>query len=160
MTDDRITIQQGPTSRTDRRAFIALGLTAVAGSGAAVLIGRAGFAQDGTPAALDEASPSASPAASPVTGAGAAEFLIAMVDLAYEPAELTITADTDVVISLPNEGQLEHNFVIDELGIVSETADGGDETSVTINAAAGEYEFYCSIPGHREAGMVGTLTVE
>ncbi len=83
-----------------------------------------------------------------------------MVDIAFEPNEFTIAADTDVVISLLNEGGLEHNFVIDELGIASETVPGGGSTTVTINAPVGTYEFYCSIPGHRQAGMEGTLTVD
>lgn len=37
----------------------------------------------------------------------------------------------------------------------------GETKTLTFNSgAAGEYEFYCSIPGHREAGMVGKLIVE
>ena len=38
----------------------------------------------------------------------------------------------------------------------------GNTVSVerVINAPAGEYEFYCNIPGHKEAGMVGKLTVQ
>jgi uncharacterized cupredoxin-like copper-binding protein len=36
----------------------------------------------------------------------------------------------------------------------------GDTGSATINAPAGTYEYYCNVPGHREAGMVGTLTVQ
>ena len=32
--------------------------------------------------------------------------------------------------------------------------------SMTINAPAGTYIFYCGVPGHKEAGMVGTLTAE
>ena len=36
----------------------------------------------------------------------------------------------------------------------------GGETPVTINAPPGDYEYYCSVPGHRAAGMVGTLPVE
>jgi uncharacterized cupredoxin-like copper-binding protein len=31
---------------------------------------------------------------------------------------------------------------------------------VTINAAPGDYQYYCSIPGHKEAGMVGTIHVQ
>ncbi len=92
--------------------------------------------------------------------AGEGDVTVVMVDIAFEPNEFTIAADTDVVVALPNEGGLEHNFVIDELGIESELAPSGGSTTVTINAPAGTYEFYCSIPGHRKAGMVGTLTVE
>ncbi len=145
--------------RTDRRAFIGVGAAALATAGAVAIIGRAGLAQDGTPAAgTPGASPEASPSASPVAGEG--DVTVAMIDIAFEPTEFTITADTDVVVSLPNEGVLEHNFTIEELGIASETILGGESTSVTINAPAGAYEYFCSVPGHREAGMVGTLTVE
>jgi len=146
--------------RTNRRAFIGLGAAALASAGAVAVIGRAGFAQDGTPPTngTPGASPEASPSASPVAGEG--DVTVVMVDIAFEPNEFTIAAGTDVVVALPNEGALEHNFNIDELGVAADTIPGGETTTVTINAPAGTYEYYCSIPGHREAGMVGTLTVE
>jgi len=80
-------------------------------------------------------------------------------DIFFEPTEHTIVADTDVTFMLPNEGLAPHNFSIDELEIDIDIAPGAEE-DVVINAAAGEYEYYCNVPGHREAGMVGTLTVE
>ncbi|MDQ3412891.1 MAG: cupredoxin domain-containing protein [Chloroflexota bacterium] len=83
-----------------------------------------------------------------------------MVDIAFVPTELTIPADTEVTILLPNTGAALHNFNIDELDIHSTDAVAGETLSVTINAPAGEYEFYCDIPGHQAAGMIGTLTVE
>jgi uncharacterized cupredoxin-like copper-binding protein len=64
-----------------------------------------------------------------------------------------------VAFSLPNEGAAPHNFSIDELEIDVDI-DPGAQEEVVINAPAGEYEFYCNVPGHREAGMVGTLVVE
>jgi uncharacterized cupredoxin-like copper-binding protein len=79
-------------------------------------------------------------------------------DIYFEPAELTIAADTDVTVSLPNEGVTPHNFSIDELGISVDIAPGATEETV-INAPAGTYEYYCNVPGHKQAGMVGTLTV-
>ena len=83
-----------------------------------------------------------------------------MVDIAFNPAEITIPANTDVTINLPNVGVIEHNFNVDELNVHSQTMGGGATTSVTINAPAGEYTYYCGVPGHKEAGMVGTLRVE
>jgi nitrite reductase (NO-forming) len=83
-----------------------------------------------------------------------------MVDLAFDPTELTIPAGTDVTITLVNNGALEHNFVIDALGVQSDTVSAGGTTTVTINAEAGDYEFYCGVPGHKEAGMVGTLHLQ
>ena len=109
-------------------------------------------------------SPAASPEAPAVAegggGAGApTTFTVDMVDIAYAPTELTIPANTEVTINLPNKGAAVHNFVIDELNVKSEDAPGGAQTSVTFSAPAGEYQFYCSQPGHKEAGMVGTLIV-
>jgi plastocyanin len=79
-------------------------------------------------------------------------------DIYFEPDELSIPAGTDVTVRLPNEGAAPHNFSIDELGIDIDLAPGATEETV-INAPAGEYEYYCNVPGHKEAGMVGTLTV-
>ena len=79
-------------------------------------------------------------------------------DIYFEPKELTIPANTDVTVVLPNDGVTPHNFSVDELGIDVDIAPGATE-EVVINAPAGEYEFYCNVPGHKQAGMVGTLTV-
>ncbi|HET8524092.1 MAG TPA: cupredoxin domain-containing protein, partial [Thermomicrobiales bacterium] len=68
-------------------------------------------------------------------------------------------ANTDVVLTLTNVGSVPHNFSIDELHI-SVDLDPGETTTVTINAPAGTYQYYCNIPGHRISGMVGTLIVK
>jgi uncharacterized cupredoxin-like copper-binding protein len=107
-----------------------------------------------------EASPAATPAAEPEGAAASTEAAVSTVDLAFEPKEFTIAAGTDVTVTITNEGALQHDFTIDELDIASDLLNGGDSGTVTINAEPGTYEFYCSVPGHREAGMVGTLTVE
>jgi uncharacterized cupredoxin-like copper-binding protein len=57
-----------------------------------------------------------------------------------------------------NLDAFDHDFTIDELDVqllmgANETVEG------TFEARPGTYTFYCSIPGHREAGMEGTLTV-
>ena len=35
-----------------------------------------------------------------------------------------------------------------------------EETSTTVNLKPGTYHYYCTVPGHREAGMEGTLIVK
>ncbi len=109
--------------------------------------------QAATPAAAEEAAAAAAPAAAaePVT--------IVSHDIFFDPKDVTIPADTDVKISLPNEGVTLHDFSIDALGI-SVSIDPGATQEVVINAPAGTYEYYCNIPGHKAAGMVGTLTVK
>jgi heme/copper-type cytochrome/quinol oxidase subunit 2 len=72
---------------------------------------------------------------------------------------VTIAANTDVQLTVQNGGVTPHNFSIDALGI-SVDVQPGDQAVVLINAEPGDYEFYCNVPGHKEGGMVGTLTVE
>jgi uncharacterized cupredoxin-like copper-binding protein len=72
---------------------------------------------------------------------------------------MTIPANTDVTVTLPNHGVALHTFVIEALGIKAEMAPGKTK-EVLINAPAGTYEYICDVPGHAEAGMVGTLTVQ
>lgn len=120
-----------------------------------------------SPAACAAATPGATPAASatpcpegtPKAAAQASGATIGMFDIYYEPKEATIPANSDATISLPNKGVTLHNFVIDALKIQVDV-NPGESKDVVINAPAGEYEFYCSIPGHKAAGMAGTLTVK
>ena len=106
------------------------------------------------------ATPAAGGAEQAAAGGGAAEAVtVESYDIYFEPSELSLPADTDVPVSLPNVGAALHNFSIDELGISVDIAPGATEETV-INAPAGTYEFYCNVPGHKPAGMVGTLTVE
>lgn len=126
---------------------------------------------------LDEPTPvEGAPAATPVLDEGvgtpvegeapagaeappAAGVTIVSKDILFEPATAEIAADTDATFTLPNEGMAPHNFSIDALNISVDIAPGATET-VTVNAPVGEYEFYCNVPGHKEAGMVGKLTVK
>lgn len=101
------------------------------------------------------ASPVAEAASSPI----AADFTIDLVDIAFDPSDLTIPADTDVTIALVNKGVATHDFNIDKLDLESGYIAPGTTKVITINAPAGSYDFYCNIPGHSAAGMVGVLTV-
>jgi glucose/arabinose dehydrogenase/uncharacterized cupredoxin-like copper-binding protein len=130
--------------------------------GAATAVPEGAAAQGATPEDEDQATDSSAAEATPAAASGsdaATETTVEMVDIAFNPSSLTIPADTDVTVSLPNTGAALHNFSIDELGIDVDVA-AGDTGSATINAPAGDYEFYCNVPGHKEAGMLGTLTVQ
>jgi plastocyanin len=80
--------------------------------------------------------------------------------LAFDQTELTAPAG-EVTIHLTNEAQIPHNVEVEGNGVeeVSDTITGAD-TSLTLTLEPGEYVFYCAVPGHREGGMEGTLTVE
>ena len=80
--------------------------------------------------------------------------------LAFDQTELTAAAG-EVTIEFMNDSGIPHNVEVEGNGVeeVSETITEGS-TSLTLTLEPGEYEFYCAVPGHREGGMEGTLTVE
>lgn len=93
--------------------------------------------------------------------AAAAETIEVLgVDINFDPDELTMPADTDVTILFRNDGMLQHDFVIEDTDFATELLNGGESEEIVVNLPAGEYVYYCSVAGHREAGMVGTLIVE
>ena len=63
----------------------------------------------------------------------AATAIDVVMDIYFEPSEVTIPANTDVTVNLPNEGVTPHNFSIDALGIDVDIAPGATE-QVVINA--------------------------
>jgi uncharacterized cupredoxin-like copper-binding protein len=67
-----------------------------------------------------------------------------------------------VTIVMKNPAPLSHNVSIEGPGIneMGETVGQGGTSTASANLKAGRYTFYCSVPGHREGGMVGTLTVK
>lgn len=107
----------------------------------------------GTPAADD-------PCATPGAGESDDVVVVEMVDIAFMENEITIPADTDVTFQFINQGNLQHDFKIDDPEVYSGMLNNGQEAELVVNLPAGEYEFYCTVPGHKEGGMVGTLIVE
>ena len=80
--------------------------------------------------------------------------------IAFDKTSLT-SKPGKVTIDFENPAALEHDVAIEQSGreiAVSETITEG-KTSVSADLAAGTYTFLCTIPGHAEAGMEGTLTV-
>jgi plastocyanin len=79
----------------------------------------------------------------------------------FDPAALEAPAGT-VVIDFTNDSSNPHNVTIEGNGIEEVASDTvtGDSTSVSADLEAGTYTFYCSVDGHRAAGMEGTLTVK
>jgi plastocyanin len=82
--------------------------------------------------------------------------------LAYTTTEASAEAGK-ATIDFKNPQGLSHDVAIEDSGgetIAKTDVIGEGETSTTANLKTGKYTFYCSVPGHREAGMEGTLTVE
>lgn len=114
---------------------------------------------DGTPQGEESEEATASPE-SEGSGEGQDAFAVDAYDMGFHPNEFTIPADEDVTISFTNTGFLEHDFVIEDTEFGTGVHPNGGTEDIVVNLPAGEYVFFCEVAGHREQGMVGTLTVE
>lgn len=79
-------------------------------------------------------------------------------NVAFSETNLSATAG-EMTLTLENKDLFWHTFTITELD-VDLWVPVGARLAVSFDAPPGVYEFFCAIPGHREAGMVGTLRVE
>jgi len=83
-------------------------------------------------------------------------------ELKYNKTELTAKAGA-ATLTLTNNSPLSHNVTIEnssgKVVAATTTFDGGSHT-IPLNLKVGTYKYFCSVPGHRQAGMEGTLTVE
>jgi plastocyanin len=82
--------------------------------------------------------------------------------LAFDQKDATAKAGT-VTIDFDNKQALSHDVKVEdssgqELGGTDLVSSG--TANATVDLQPGTYTFFCSVPGHREAGMEGTLTVK
>jgi plastocyanin len=66
-----------------------------------------------------------------------------------------------VAIEFTNDSPVAHDVVVEKGGeeVARSSIITSSSESISFEAGKGEYTYYCSLPGHREAGMEGTLTV-
>jgi plastocyanin len=97
-------------------------------------------------------------------GGGGGETLQLAADpsgaLKFDKTSLEATAG-NLTIDFTNDSSLPHDVKLEGPGVNGEGTDTitGSSTSVTLDLQPGEYTFYCSVDGHRAAGMEGTLVV-
>lgn len=113
--------------------------------------------------------------AAPAGGGGAAatEATVSASEFAFDPSDIPLAAGSEVSVTLDNGGAVEHNFTVLKagetitaesefnedmvLGAVDNTA-AGESNSTTLTLEPGDYQVICTIPGHFDAGMAGTIT--
>jgi len=82
-------------------------------------------------------------------------------DKSFEPDEIKVHAGQRVELTLVNNNELSHDFVIEGTDIKTMLLDKDEiDTIVFELEERANYSFYCSVPGHREAGMEGLIVVE
>ena len=79
-------------------------------------------------------------------------------DLSFTPRAIEAPAGT-IPVTLRNDGRIVHNLTIDELDLQLIASPGQTVSGELVDVPPGTYTFYCSVSGHRQAGMEGTLTV-
>jgi plastocyanin len=124
-------------------------------------------AKSATAASTQPPRSTSSSTPTPAAGASSLSLEAATNQLAYNTKHLTTKAGT-ITITFTNNSALEHNVTVARPGLrptqagevlgATPTFKGGSRKLV-LNLQAGSYVYYCSVPGHREAGMEGTLTV-
>ena len=135
-------------------AGVLLILLAVIGLG---MMGGWGAAGPGWMMGWGRSAPSGS-AAAPI--AGAQQLPVSLVDFGFRPGDLRVQAGVPVNLELVNTGRILHDLTIPALGF-RVMVEPGQRVTVGLPAVSGgAYEFYCSVPGHREAGMIGRLFVQ
>jgi uncharacterized cupredoxin-like copper-binding protein len=109
-------------------------------------------------------------------GPKSVSFNVEMTDFKFAPAALEAPAGADVTLTLSNLASVEHEWVLFEAGYqVTLPFDADDEDHIywegevqagetatftfVAPAESGVYQVVCGIPGHAEAGMLGTFTV-
>jgi plastocyanin len=143
---------------------LALGLSACGGSSSS-----SSSATSSSPATTTSSSPTTSSSTTTAAPSGASTAS-GRLSLAADPSgalkftKTTLTAKAGTVtIAFTNSAPLVHNLTVQQgtsgsvLG-ATPTFQGGTKT-LTLKLKPGTYTFFCSVPGHRAAGMQGTLTV-
>lgn len=111
-------------------------------------------------------------------GPKTASISATMTDFKYDPDTWTVPAGAKVTLNLTNNGSVEHEFLMLDLGttvtppfnedavkdkiLVDQDVDAGKSATVEFTAptAPGEYQVLCGVAGHLEAGMQGKLIVK
>jgi manganese oxidase len=144
-----------PPYRTELRSVLWRSLPGILiAMGIAVLAGVAILAR------VEATKHKASPAAAVRTGASTVS--LSLKEFALDPATLQVSAGSPVTVQVTNAGSAQHALSIDAGGKTYTTSmiDPGSTATLRLPALqAGTYQMWCPVPGHKEAGMQGSLVV-
>jgi plastocyanin len=99
------------------------------------------------------------PTSAPNTGA--LQIDVTGTEFAFSPPTITVKAGKPVRLVFKNMGQYPHNLAIPDLDIYTKTIQPGQQDAVEFTPnKTGSYAFLCTVPGHADQGMRGTLVVQ
>jgi plastocyanin len=152
-----------PSTPQAMRVVIAISLTMFAGAvGSAIISGALEGEEEEEAEAAGAEEEEATGEAAP--GGAGQELELSAVEsgeFAFDTTELQAPSGS-VTLTMENPSPVEHNISLEGSGVdeEGETVGQGGSSTVSADVQPGEYTFYCSVAGHREGGMEGTLTVE
>lgn len=133
---------------------------------AAVLLIAGGLlAACGDTATAPTTAPAAAATATTATGGAApaagGEIAVTLKEWAIEPKTIQASAGHQT-FKVTNTGKFPHNFSIEVNGAQMKTPNikTGESATLETDLAAGSYSTLCSIPGHKDQGMAGTVEVK
>jgi plastocyanin len=140
----------------------AMGVLALAGCGSSSSTTTSSTASTTSPPAASTPATTTSSTSSTAPSGALALAANPEGQLAYSTKTLTASAGK-VTVDFTNMSPLDHNMTIESSShkIVGATPTfQGSTKPLTLDLKPGTYKFFCSVPGHRMAGMEGTLTVK
>lgn len=78
----------------------------------------------------------------------------------FSPSTFEVAKGSEVTINLVNKDKVKHDFVISDLNVKVVAEAGGTGTGKFKASKEGTFNVICAEPGHKDAGMTGTLTVK
>ena len=93
------------------------------------------------------------------SGPSIKELQLSAQDIQWDQTEINANAGQEITLTITNDGTLDHNFNLEEYGIGVEIPPGDSQVVTFLADETGSFEYYCDIPGHLDAGMVGILTI-
>lgn len=89
------------------------------------------------------------------------EISVSAFEMGYTLSSTTLKRGETVKIMLSNTGKMKHDFLIEEMGIGTETIESGETTTLEfIVPMTGDLTYYCGVGEHRAMGMEGKFTIE
>ena len=93
--------------------------------------------------------------------AGPATIEIMLSEFAIDPSAITVPVGQPIEFSVMNMGQAQHTFAVDVAGTTYETEMIDPNVTVVLDVPAleaGTYAAYCTVSGHKDLGMLATVT--
>ena len=105
------------------------------------------------PATSSPTTPSAAMQAQKITVIGT--------EYSFTPSTFTLKKGQAVELTFKNSGKFPHNLAISDLGVKTKTIMPGEEDTIQFTPTkTGQFAFLCTVPGHADKGMKGTLVVQ